>query len=65
MGIRYERFEQMCDMYLDHPRGVSKEFMKEFSSLIRMAGYLADVDREAGKIYDEYCVLQECGLIRI
>ncbi len=63
MGVRYYRFRQMCGHYLANRGHLSEKFMKEFSKLIHMAGYLAEVDREACRIYEEYEQMLKAGMM--
>lgn len=66
MAVKYAYFERMLNHYFKMDgRGLSKKFLKEFSKLIRMAGYLDDVNPEAHKIVEEYEVLRACGAVMI
>ncbi len=66
MAVKYAYFSQMLDVYFAKKgAGLSKAFVRQFSKLIRMAGYLADVNSDAHKIIEEYEMLRLSGMVKI
>ena len=63
MAVKYNYFMELLKAYFDNR--MDDVLLKKFSKLIRMAGYLADVDSEAGRIMDVYKELRISGTIKI
>lgn len=63
--VKYARFRELLCRYFESDGYLPKNLKVEFTKMVRMAGYLADVDPESYKISSEYECFLEAGMVRI